>query len=175
MVSLWVSRVTSSRTRSDRPFHRGQSQEGPLGKVKQEDKRAKVAIAEPVQILKSLIEEGGGAHLHNAEHGAVHFSAKAQPWDEAYALLRGFQDHFPNQPPGRGGGDGAVSCQARRIYLSLLELIIYHIYVSKQDTVFDPAAPVNVSRNKLVSRMQARPQAAQCGCSVVESQLMQLS
>ncbi|KAG4257495.1 hypothetical protein FPRO04_08542 [Fusarium proliferatum] len=120
-------------------------------------RRAKLAIAGPVRIPKSLIEEGGGAHLHNAEHGAVRFSAKAQPWDEAYAPIREFQGHFRNRPPGRGGGDEA------------------HIYVSKQDTVFNPAALVNVSRNKVVIRMQARSQAAQCGCLMVESQLMQLS
>ncbi|KAF5724887.1 AIG2 family [Fusarium mundagurra] len=58
-------------------------------------------------IPKSLIEEGGGAHLHSAEHGAVHFSAKAQPWGEVYALPSGFQDLFRNQPPGRGGGHEA--------------------------------------------------------------------
>ncbi|KAG5795793.1 hypothetical protein H9Q69_005172 [Fusarium xylarioides] len=92
--------------------------------VKQEGRRVKVAIAELVQIPKSLIEEGGGAHLHSAGHGAVHFSAKAQPWDEAYALLRGFRDLFRNQPPGRGGGDEAVSCQTNHFHFRPPELLI---------------------------------------------------
>ncbi|KAF4957004.1 hypothetical protein FGADI_3416 [Fusarium gaditjirri] len=71
-------------------------------------------------IPKSLTEEDTGAHLHSAEHGVLHFGAKAQPWDEVYALRRGFQGHFHSQPPGGGGGDEAVSCQPPRILFILL-------------------------------------------------------
>ncbi|KAF5249384.1 hypothetical protein FANTH_5265 [Fusarium anthophilum] len=167
--------VTSLRTRFDRPFHRGQPQEDLNGKGRREERRVKVVIADIVRTPKSPGEEDAGVRLRNAEPGVVHFSARLQPWGMAHAPLREFQDHFRFQPPGRGGGDGGLSCHVHRIYFSLPKLVICHAYISKQYIAFNPAAPVNVSLHKLVSRMQARSQAAQCGCSMTESPSMVLS
>ncbi|KAF5532981.1 AIG2 family [Fusarium mexicanum] len=157
------------RMNCDRPFHRGQPQEDLNGKDRREERRVKVVAADIARTPKSLGEEDAGVRLRNAEPGVVHFSARLQPWGMAYAPPREFQDHFRFQPPGRGGGDGGLSCHVHRIYFSLPKLVICHAYVSKQYIAFNPAAPVNVSLNKLVSRIQARSQAAQCGCSMTES------